>query len=758
MRPFAFLRPGMRRALPLILQTEATECGLACLAMVAGFHGHHVNLAEIRETFPVSLKGTSLERMTEIAHRMAFQTRALTLDLDQLAKLALPCVLHWNFNHFVVLRHVARDGITIHDPAQGVRRLPLDEVSRAFTGIVLELTPTARLQPRPPTPPIGLRALIGPITGLARPLAQALSLTVVLEAFALAAPFYLQSVIDAVVGPAQLDFLALLALGFGLLLIMQHATSVLRAWALMYVGTTLKVQWRINVMTHLLSLPIRYFERRHLGDIVSRFGTIDTIQQTLTTSFVGTLVDGLVAIVALGVMVAYNRMLGGVALGFMLLYVCLRSLGYAPLRRAMEDQAVAAAKQNSHFFETIRGVKAIKLFGRQREREARWRGLLIDQVNAGLRVQKRQALFEQLNNLLFGIESLLVIWFGARLVVDGHFTVGMLIAFNAYKEQFNSRVGGLIDKLFELKLLRLQGERLADIVTTPAEVTSTPPPTGAPSDDVEGRIEVDRLRFRYADDEPWLFDDVSFQIEPGESVALVGASGCGKTTLVNLLLGVLEPTGGCIRIGGADLRSLDLARLRASIGVVAQDDVLFAGSIADNICFFDSRPDAARVIACARHAAIHDDIAAMPMAYDTLVGDMGTVLSGGQKQRVLLARALYKRPRILLLDEATSHLDIALERRVNAAIGAMQMTRLIVAHRPETIASASRVIALGSVTAEGSQLGSAARRESPPDAAGNRPGPAPAFRPDHAPHRPADTTTSSVQRTAPGPRQRHAGE
>lgn len=685
---------GIGRKLPIVLQTEAAECGLACLAMVAGYHGHHVDLATLRAQFSMSLKGASLKRVVEIAGRMELGTRALKLDLDNVGQLRLPCMLHWNFNHFVVLREVSSRGVSIHDPARGECKLTFDEVSRSFTGVALELWPTGDFRPREANPSVALRTLFGPVTGLSRSLGQILLMALALEVFSLVSPFFLQWVIDDVIVSADRSLLTLLALGFGLLLLMQQATNAVRAWALMYLGTTLNVQWRANVFTHLLSLPVQYFERRHLGDVVSRFNSIDAIQQTLTTSFLSAVIDGVMTVITLAMMFVYSRALGLIALGTMLLYGLLRWAWYMPLRRASENQIIHAAKQQSNFLETVRGVKTIKLFNRQDERRSGWLTLLVEQVNAGLHVQKLQLLYQQLNGLLFGVEGLLVIWLGARFVMDGQFTVGVLIAFNAYKMQFDSRVSSLIDRFFEVKMLQLQGERLADIVFAKPEPATSIRSVPGEGENLTPSIEAENLTFRYADGEPLVLDGVSFRIEPGESVAIVGPSGCGKTTLVNVLLGILGPTSGTVRIGGIEVDRLGTGPLRSLVGTVLQDDVLFAGSISENICFFDSQADSLWIAECAQLAAIHADIVAMPMGYNTLVGDMGTVLSGGQKQRVLLARALYKRPKILVLDEATSHLDIQREQQVNASVNALQMTRLIIAHRPETIASASRVIVL----------------------------------------------------------------
>jgi ATP-binding cassette subfamily B protein RaxB len=683
---------GFGRSLPLILQTEGAECGLACLAMVAGYHGYRTDLMSLRRRFAVSQKGATLAGLIQVAGQLRLGTRPLKLDLDHLSKLKCPCVLHWNFNHFVVLKGVSTKTVTIHDPAVGLRCLPWDEASNAFTGVALELWPSAEFKPQEQRQAVRLRSLMGRVTGLFTSCAQVLLLALALEAFALVLPFFLQWVIDNVITSADRDLLTTLALGFGLLMLMQQAVSAVRAWVLLYVSTTLSLQWRANVFSHLISLPVQYFEKRHLGDIVSRFGATDQIQHSLTTSFVEAILDGLMTFVTLAMMFLYSPVLGGIAIASMLLYSTGRWAWYRPLRQATEEQIIHAARQQSHFLETVRGVKTIKLFQRQDERRASWLTLVVDQINAELRTQKLQLFYKVLNGLLFGIENILIIWLGARLVLDGNFSVGVLMAFTAYKGQFDSRVSSLIDKFFELKMLQLQGERLADIVLTDPEPTDAKvlidPAMLVP------RITVRGLRYRYASQEPHVLDGVDFELAAGESVAIVGPSGCGKTTLMKVLLGILPATEGEIQLGGIPIDQLGLDVLRQMVGTVLQDDVLFAGSIADNISFFDPHAEQAWIIKCAELAAVAADIAAMPMGYNTLVGDMGTVLSGGQKQRVLLARALYKRPRILFLDEATSHLDIEKEQQVNQSVRTLNMTRVIIAHRPETIASAGRVIVL----------------------------------------------------------------
>lgn len=683
---------GLRRRLPMILQTEAAECGLACLGMIAGFHDFRTDLPTLRSRFSVSLKGTTLDSLIRMAEVLKLGTRPVKLDIDQLDNLTLPCILHWNFNHFVVLHKINARQAVIHDPAYGVRSVGQEELSRCFTGVALELWPAPGFEPKAAPPSLALRSLLGSVTGLSRAFLQVLALALALELFAIVAPFYMQWTIDYALVAADRNLLVTLAVGFALVMLLRQGTTALRGWVLMYMSTQLNVQWRANLFSHLVRLPVQYFERRHIGDVVSRFGSLDQIQRTLTSSFLEAILDGLMTIATLSMMYLYSPALTAIAFSCIVLYGLARLAWYRPFHAATEAQIVHTAKQQSHFLETVRGVRAIKLFQRYEQRRASWLTLLVDQVNAGLHIQKMQLYFYLLNGVLFGGTTILIVWLGANLVLDGQFSVGLLTAFIAYKTQFDTRVSALIDKYLDLRMLRLQGARLADIaLTMPETVYGTPDSAAAHS---APSIDISGVRFRYAEHEPYVLDGVSMHIGAGESVALVGPSGCGKTTLLNIMLGILTPTEGEITIGGRSLRQTGVDGLRQLVGTVLQDDMLFAGSIRDNISFFDPNADHAWVVHCARLAAIDAEIAAMPMAYDTLVGDMGTVLSGGQKQRVLLARALYKRPAILFLDEATSHLDIGKEQEVNDAIRALDITRVIVAHRPETIASASRVIYL----------------------------------------------------------------
>ncbi len=654
------LNLGFGKKLSLVLQTEGAECGLACLAMVAAFHGYQTDLPHLRRKFTVSLKGLNLAQLIQVAGRMNLSCRPLRVELRALEQLVLPTILHWNLNHFVVLKQIKGNKITIHDPAAGLQTLTLEDASKHFTGVAVEVEPNIRFEQRTERQSIRLRGLMGRVRGLKTSLLQALMLALALEIFVLVGPFLTQWIVDDALVSGDKDLLTVIVIGILLLGILKTAVSAVRSWVLMYLGTSLNLQWVANVMEHLLRLPVAFFEKRHMGDIVSRFGAISAIQQTLTTSFLAAMLDGVMALTTLVMMFVYSPLLGFIALGAVILYGVLRLVRYDALRMASEGQIVRLARQQSHFMETIRGIQAIKLFNRQADRKTRYLKMVVDSTNSSIAIQRLNITFQTINSLLVAMEGALILWLGSKSVMDHTFTIGMLMAFISYKDNFTGRISSLIDKSIEVRMLRIQAERLSDIVLAVPE-PDLPQPLFA-CEAIAPSIELRNVRFRYADGEPWIINGLNMHVGNGEAVVLVGPSGCGKTTLLKIMLGQLQLVEGEVLIGGIPLAQLELAYYRSLIGAVMQDDRLFAGSLADNISFFDSTPDQEWVEGCAKLAQIHADILKMPMGYNTLVGDMGTTLSGGQKQRIFLARALYKRPSILFLDEATSHLDTALEK------------------------------------------------------------------------------------------------
>jgi len=685
------LRFTRDRRLSSVLQAETAECGLACLAMILSYYGHHIDLPALRQRFPLSLKGLTARRLLEIAHVIGLQGRPLQLDIGELSQLQKPCVLHWDLDHFVVLREVSKRYVVVHDPAVGVRKLSLEEVAKHFTGVAIEFSKGPTFQRRRADPPVSLRSLAGAVRGLGRGLTHIFSLALVLELFALLMPLFMQLVVDQVIADGDHDLLTFLGLSFSLLIVLETLVSALRSWTVMWLSTHFNLGWTGNVFHHLIRLPQSYFGTRNLGDIVSRFGAIDTIQQTLTTRFVEVMLDGLMASITLVVLLIYSPLLAGITLLAVAIYAALRMLYFRVYREANLSQITVSAKQHSRFLEVVRGVQTIRLHNQEAAQTARYLNATAETLNTSIAIQRLDMIFTALQSLATGAQRVGVLWLGAWLGLKGEFTVGMLTAFVAYGDQFSSRAASLIDYGIELRMLRLQAERLADIVLTPREAFANSEHVGS---FVASNVAFRNVSFRYAEGEPWVLRDCSFEVLAGESVAIVGPSGCGKSTLVRLLLGLLDPNQGAIEVGGMDLHRIGKSSYRAITSSVMQDDHLFTGSIAENISFFDSLATQSDIEEAAKLAGVHDDILAMPMGYHSYVGDMGSALSGGQQQRLFLARALYRRPQILILDEATSQLDVDMEKRVNQAVKELCITRIVIAHRPETIAHADRVIEL----------------------------------------------------------------
>ncbi len=688
----SLLKFTSKHQLPNILQTEVAECGLACLAMVSSYHGHKIDIATLRHKFPISLRGVTLQTLIQIADQMDFASRPLRLELEELNQLQTPTILHWDMNHFVVLKKVYQNHIIIHDPAQGIRKIPMKEVSEHFTGIALELTPTPTFEQKDEVRKIPFSTFWSRMVGLKRLMLRVFILSVVLQIFSLISPWYVQTIVDNVLLSYDTSLLTVLALGFGLIMLIELATTALRSYVVLMFSSMLSIQMATNLFRHLIRLPLPFFEKRHIGDIVSRFGSLSQIEQFLTQGIVQAVVDGLMSLATLTMIFIYSPLLACIVITAVALYAVIRLVWYRPFRAINEEAIVTKAKESSNFMETVRGIQSIKVFGKESQRQTLWQNRFADSMNTGIRKAKMGIVFSTTNALLFGIENILVVFFAAQLVMhpESTFSVGMMYAFLSYKQQFTSRAAALIENLIELKMLGLHLERLGDIALEKQEIQET----GLETKEVKGTIELQNVSFRYNENEPFVLDKVSLKINQGESVAIIGPSGCGKTTLMKVMMGLFAIESGKILIDGVELATFGHRNFREQYGAVMQNDQLLSGSMSENIAFFESEIDQDRIVKAADMAVISQDIARMPMSYNTLIGDMGTSLSGGQMQRVLLARALYKQPRILFLDEATSHLDVALEQAVNHAVKQLEMTRIIIAHRPETIRSADRIFVL----------------------------------------------------------------
>ncbi len=682
-----FLSPGR---LPVIQQTEAAECGLACLAMISSFHGRRIDLNTLRRRHPVSLKGVTLRGIIHVASQMELACRPLRFELDHLRQLHLPAIVHWDMNHFVVLKSVTRRGIVVHDPASGEKFLTQNEASKHLTGVALELSPAEGFLTKDERARLPFSTFWRQLRGSTQTLVQILVLSFVLEVLVISAPFYLQLTVDEVIARGDADLIVVLALGFGLLMVLKVATAAIRSWILLIVQSSLHFDIGGRLFHHLIRLPISYFEKRHIGDILSRFSSIEPIRNALAEGMIAAAIDGTMAIVTLGMIFVYSTQLALVVMTTLILYAAVRFGLYRVLRARSLAVIDAKAHENSTLIETLRAVQTLKIFNCESDRETQWLNRYADVVSANVRLGRTRIAFTSINEALFGIENIITIYLAARLALSNSLTIGMIFAFMSYKQQFIEKAVQLVEKALDFRVLELHLDRLADIALTPLERGHDQ--LVGYTRQIQGRIEVRNIWFRYAETEPFVLEDISFVIEPGEFVTITGPSGGGKTTLVKIMLGLLEPTRGEVLIDGLPLNTIGPRAYREHVAAVMQDDQLLSGSIADNICFFDTSFDKDRMIQCAQLAGIHEEIMALPMTYNSLIGDMGSSLSGGQKQRVLLARALYRLPRILFLDEGTAHLDVDNERHITDALKRLQMTRISVSHRLETGSSASRTL------------------------------------------------------------------
>lgn len=691
-----------RRRLPVVRGVEAAECGLACMTMISCYHGHDVDLNGLRQRFPVSMAGATLRNLMQLAGQIGFTSRALRVELDDLPQLQTPAILHWDLDHFVVLKEVRLNRAVIHDPAQGVRTLTVAELSRHFTGVALEVEPAAAFTPVKARLPVGLTDLWGKMTGLWPALLQVFGLSLALQIVTFAAPFQMQLVIDEGVMRGDTDILLVIALAFMGLLVIQTAIEALRNWLLQVFGQLLSFQMVGNVVHHLMRLPTEWFEKRAVGDILSRVGSATAIQDILTRGVMGALIDGMMAIAAIVILIVYSPTLAAVVVMGVAINIGVALALFPAMRARSEQEIIARAREQTQIMETVRAAGTIKIMGREVEREGAWRNLFANTVNTSVAVGKVQIGLSATQMFVTGMQTIVVLYLGARMITAAEgFSLGMLIAFLSFRQTFSDRSVALINQAIQFNFISLHLERLADIVTAAPDTATN---GGFMLNKVGGSIALQNISFSYGAGERAIFENLNMDIRPGEYVAITGPSGGGKTTLLKILLGTRNPTEGRIELDG-DVAAPERWRAwREHVGLVAQDDRLLSGSIADNISFFDPDLDMERVREAAVAARIHEEISLMPMHYLSLVGDMGSTLSGGQKQRILLARALYRRPSILILDEGTANLDVETESILAERISAMSITRIVVAHRPALLHRADRVLELRGGTLKEIQL------------------------------------------------------
>jgi ATP-binding cassette, subfamily B, bacterial len=681
-----------RRAgkLQLIEQLTPMDCGAACLAMVLEFHGKKLPMEEVRASIG-GTRGVTARKILEAARRFGLRGRAVKLELDKFAYLPSGTILHWEMNHFVVLDAVERDTARIFDPAVGIRRIAMGDVARMFTGVALLLEPSAQFEARDLRPKTRVGRYRRWILGVPGYWPRILSASLLLQVIALALPGATGVVVDKIVPRQDHHLLSLLSAGLLVMLSFHFLASFLRAHLLVHLRTYIDLRMTFEFLEHLLDLPYTFFQQRSAGDIMMRLGSGAQIRELLTSGAMSALLDGGMVVLYFVLLVLAAPVLGVLALGVALLQVLLYVRAGRRHAELTVEQLAAQAKLSGFQAEMLAGIESVKAMGAEQRLGTRWSELYVDVTNTALAKGRLSSTFGSLAGMIAFAGPLAIVLTGAKQVLDGELSLGTMLALSALASGFLGPIHALVNTAMQLQQLKGYMARIEDVLDSPTERRAG---TGASAKALSGRVELDRVSFRYEADSALVLEDVSVRVEPGEFVAVVGASGSGKSTLARMIAGLCRPLSGRVLFDGMDAAHWDPPALRAQLGMVTQDARLFAATIRDNIAMLDPEVPLERAEAAARRACIHDEIAALPLGYDTLLSDGGTSLSGGQRQRLALARALLHEPAVMVLDEATSALDTVTERRVQRELAELRCTRVVIAHRLATIVDADRIVVL----------------------------------------------------------------
>lgn len=672
----------------MVLARGGAESAWACLAMLASYHGRETTLSDVRSA---SNSGDSADpsgrALVALASRLDLRVRPLINDPNQTRRLAFPVLARLGESHYVILRGRNGHKYVANDPVFGKRAVTQADIDQAE---LFEVVPTSEFSARKAERP-GTRIsdLWSRLIGARRALLQVVVLSIVLQVLAFVAPLQMQIVIDDGILGGSEYILVLVLVAFIAITILQALAEGCRSWILQVANQFITFQVTGNLVGHLLMLPNDFFEKRHLGDILSRMSSARSIQEIITRGMISAVLDGVMALAAAIILLVYSIQLAMIILVSLAALVLLNLVTFPALRRRSEEEIAQRADEQSLLMESVRASTIIKLMGGEAEREIAWRNRMASALNASTSVARVTISVTFWRSIIVGIQTAIVVFLGASLVLKGEgFSIGMLVAFLAYRTTFTDRALAFIAQAQQFRLIGMHLRRLSDIVETPAD------PIDGYRGDLSGPIRMTDVSFRYEGNGRLVLDRLNLEIPAGEFLAITGSSGGGKTTLLKVMLGLQPPESGEVRFGPKVADAETWRGWRSRVGVVSQDDKLLSGTLAENIAFFDPDLDLDRVVAAATAAQVHDEVARMPAGYNSLIGDMGSALSGGQRQRVLLARALYRQPDVLVLDEGTANIDPQTELAIGGVIRSLSITRIVVAHRPALIELADRVLVM----------------------------------------------------------------
>ncbi len=690
------MRFSLRRTrdeIPFVQQMQWTDCGAACLAMVLGRHGAPVGLAELRQEMGIGRDGTSARGILDAAARRGLAGRGVRLEVDDLALLPHASILHWQFNHFVVFDRPCEGGIRVVDPAHGPRVISHGELDGAFTGVALVFEPAGPLVGSGAAPRArlgGLARLVGELRSERSCFRQVVVMSVLLRFFALAVPLLTGIVVDKVVPRSDHHLLVVAGAGVVMLIAFDALASVVRAHLLLHLRTRIDTRMTIGFLDHLVALPFSFFQTRSTGDLLLRVGSNATVREILTANTLSGLLDGVFVLVYGVLIVCMSLQLGLLVVVLACCHVAVFLVSRRSYRQLMVEDLEAQSKAQACLVQMLGGIETLKCAGAEAPALSRWCNLYIAQLNVSLHRASLGARVDAVRRAVELLAPIGVLSLGALAVMDGDLSLGGLLAIGALTSGLFGPLSTLVASALQLQLIGSYLDRIDDVLETPREVDAAAPAAAR----LEGGIAVRDLAFSYGPNGPPAVVDVSLDVPPGSSIAIVGPSGSGKSTLANLLVGLHRPGGGEIYFDGQPLSGLDVRTVRRQIGVVPQNPFVFGGTVRDNIALAAPDADLARVEWAARVACLHETIAAMPMGYDTVIADSGASLSGGERQRLAIARAVLGGHSILMLDEATSALDAVTENRMMNHLGQLGATRIIVAHRLSTVIDADLIVVM----------------------------------------------------------------